>query len=49
MDKEEFHWVSGVLRGWFSAKLGSKIRVPFFGFLIFWVLDFLGSGFWELF
>jgi hypothetical protein len=25
MDKEEFHWVFGVLRGWFSAKLGSKI------------------------
>jgi hypothetical protein len=24
MDKEEFHWVFGVLRGWFSAKLGSK-------------------------
>jgi hypothetical protein len=25
MDKEEFHWVFGVMRGWFSAKLGSKI------------------------
>jgi hypothetical protein len=25
MDKEEFHWVFGVLQGWFSAKLGSKI------------------------
>jgi hypothetical protein len=25
MDKEEFHWVFGVLRGWFSATLGSKI------------------------
>jgi hypothetical protein len=25
MDKEEFHWVFGVLRGWFSAKLGSQI------------------------
>jgi hypothetical protein len=25
MDKEEFHWLSGVLQGWFSAKLGSKI------------------------
>jgi hypothetical protein len=25
MGKEEFHWVFGVLRGWFSAKLGSKI------------------------
>jgi hypothetical protein len=25
MDKEEFHWVFGVLWGWFSAKLGSKI------------------------
>jgi hypothetical protein len=25
MDKEEFHWVCGVMRGWFSAKLGSKI------------------------
>jgi hypothetical protein len=25
MDKEEFHWVFDVLRGWFSAKLGSKI------------------------
>jgi hypothetical protein len=25
MDEEEFHWVFGVLRGWFSAKLGSKI------------------------
>jgi hypothetical protein len=24
MDKEEFHWVFGVMRGWFSAKLGSK-------------------------
>jgi hypothetical protein len=26
MNKEEFHWVFGVLRGWFSAKLGSKIN-----------------------
>jgi hypothetical protein len=25
MDKEEFHWVCGVMQGWFSAKLGSKI------------------------
>jgi hypothetical protein len=25
MDKEEFHWLLGVLQGWFSAKLGSKI------------------------
>jgi hypothetical protein len=25
MDKEEFHWLFGVLQGWFSAKLGSKI------------------------
>jgi hypothetical protein len=25
MDKEEFHWLFGVVRGWFSAKLGSKI------------------------
>jgi hypothetical protein len=26
MDKEEFHWHSGVVQGWFSAKLlGSKI------------------------
>jgi hypothetical protein len=25
MDKEEFHWVFGVMQGWFSAKLGSKI------------------------
>jgi hypothetical protein len=25
MDKEEFHWVFGVVQGWFSAKLGSKI------------------------
>jgi hypothetical protein len=24
MDKEEFHWVCGVVQGWFSAKLGSK-------------------------
>jgi hypothetical protein len=22
MDKEEFHWLSGVVQGWFSAKLG---------------------------
>jgi hypothetical protein len=22
MDKEEFHWVGGVMQGWFSAKLG---------------------------
>jgi hypothetical protein len=25
MDKEEFHWVFGVVQGWFLAKLGSKI------------------------
>jgi hypothetical protein len=25
MDKEEFHWVFGVMQGWFSAKLGSII------------------------
>jgi hypothetical protein len=25
MDKEEFHWVFGVMQGLFSAKLGSKI------------------------
>jgi hypothetical protein len=25
MDKEEFHWLFGVVQGWFSAKLGSKI------------------------
>jgi hypothetical protein len=25
MDKEEFHWLFGVLQGWFSAKLGSKV------------------------
>jgi hypothetical protein len=25
MDKEEFHWVFGVMRGWYSAKLGSNI------------------------
>jgi hypothetical protein len=25
MDKEELHWVCGVVQGWFSAKLGSKI------------------------
>jgi hypothetical protein len=24
MDKEEFHWLFGVVQGWFSAKLGSK-------------------------
>jgi hypothetical protein len=24
MDKEEFHWLFGVMQGWFSAKLGSK-------------------------
>jgi hypothetical protein len=29
MDKEEFHWVFGVLRGWFLAKLGSKISQIF--------------------
>jgi hypothetical protein len=23
--KEEFHWLFGVVQGWFSAKLGSKI------------------------
>jgi hypothetical protein len=26
MDKEEFHWVFGILQGLFSAKLGSKIN-----------------------
>jgi hypothetical protein len=26
MDKEEFHWIFGVVQGWFSAKLGSKIK-----------------------
>jgi hypothetical protein len=25
MDKEEFHWICGVVQGWFSANLGSKI------------------------
>jgi hypothetical protein len=25
MDKEEFHWLFGVVQGWFLAKLGSKI------------------------
>jgi hypothetical protein len=25
MDKEEFHWLFGVVQGWFSAKLGLKI------------------------
>jgi hypothetical protein len=25
MDEEEFHWVCGVVQGWFSAKLGLKI------------------------
>jgi hypothetical protein len=25
MDKEEFHWLFGVVQGWFSAKVGSKI------------------------
>jgi hypothetical protein len=25
MDKEELHWVCGVIYGWFSAKLGIKI------------------------
>jgi hypothetical protein len=25
MDKEESYWVCGVVQGWFSAKLGSKI------------------------
>jgi hypothetical protein len=25
MDKEEIHWPFGVVQGWFSAKLGSKI------------------------
>jgi hypothetical protein len=24
MEEEEFHWVFGVMRGWFSAKLGVK-------------------------
>jgi hypothetical protein len=24
MDKEDFHWVFGVMQGWFSAKLGVK-------------------------
>jgi hypothetical protein len=25
MDKEEFHWVCGVMQDWFSAKVWSKI------------------------
>jgi hypothetical protein len=25
MGKEEFHWLFGVVQGWFSSKLGSKI------------------------
>jgi hypothetical protein len=25
MDKEEIYWLFGVVQGWFSAKLGSKI------------------------
>jgi hypothetical protein len=25
MDKEEFHWLFGVMQGWFSAKFESKI------------------------
>jgi hypothetical protein len=25
MDKEEFHWLFGVVQGWFSATIGSKI------------------------
>ena len=25
MDKEEFHWLFGVMQGWFSAKLGSDV------------------------
>jgi hypothetical protein len=29
MDKEEFHWLYGVVQGWFSAKLGSKISDGF--------------------
>jgi hypothetical protein len=29
MDKEEFHWFFGVVQGWFSAKLGSKISDGF--------------------
>jgi hypothetical protein len=29
MDKEEFHWVFGVLWGWFLAKLGSQISQKF--------------------
>jgi hypothetical protein len=24
MDKEEIHWIFGVVQGWFSAKLGSN-------------------------
>jgi hypothetical protein len=27
MDKEEFHWLFGVMQGWFSANLGSKITM----------------------
>jgi hypothetical protein len=27
MGKEEFHWLCGVVQGWFSAKLGLKIAV----------------------
>jgi hypothetical protein len=26
MDLEEIHWIGGVMRGWFSAKLGLKIN-----------------------
>jgi hypothetical protein len=29
MDKEEFHWLCGVMRRWFSAKLGLKISDVF--------------------
>jgi hypothetical protein len=25
MGKKEFHWLFGIVQGWFSAKLGSKI------------------------
>jgi hypothetical protein len=39
MDKEEFHWVFGVMRGWFSAKLGSKITDGFPVSTIFFITN----------
>jgi hypothetical protein len=27
MDKEEFHWLFGVMQGWFSAKLGELLWI----------------------